>query len=601
MELRLMERGRQQVLFNYLPDATFDYEGGQLICRVTEIEGTPVTLRNEDALRRTIHRYVFGTAANPRWDRDHVIGFPDILKERESVRFIAPSAVRFDIFPNTWQCRNPLCRRVWVYNDMEELAAKNPQRQCGHCGGRLAQLYQVFIHSCGHIEQARPPYGCSRHPRSPLVLDDRRSQQARNFAWICPECGRQVANFVMKCPVCARPDAWMSPLPHRANAAYYAHFVRLIDIPPAQQIVSELGPDRLIEFLLTGTLPPSRSNLAAAEPIRQRLADPTLPPEIRSYLESMLRDLTGSSSTWAPSVTGPLKEDALHAAAEYVGVKLDLKIHSIEERERVLSRSSPELGERLRTIPGVLPRIGLSEVLLVEDFPVVTAVFGYTRDSFEPNPGNGKLPTTFRAFPPGMHGTHRTILVDAGEAEGILFRLDPRRVVSWLQTRGLADLPPNIPDSDVRVWLLENVAPVGQLVPPDLDPVTRAVFGLVHSMAHIFARVAAILAGFERGGIAEYLFPAIPAFALFSNRTDFSIGGIWTLFETHLPELFARAIDLETRTCVYDPVCLEHGGACHACMHLPETSCAHLNRCLSRQFLFGEPGRPGYWEGAFHL
>jgi hypothetical protein len=242
--------------------------------------------------------------------------------------------------------------------------------------------------------------------------------------------------------------------------------------------------------------------------------------------------------------------------------------------------------------------MGLSEVLLMEDFPVLTAVFGYTRDSFEPNPANGKSPTTFHAFPPGRHGTRRIIPIDVGEAEGILFRLDPLRVAAWLRKRGLADLPPNSSDSAVRLWLLDNVAPVNRFVPPDLDPLTHTVFGLIHSMAHILARVAAILAGFERSGIAEYLFPAIPAFALFSNRTDFSIGGIWTLFETHLPELFAQALDLENRACVYDPVCMEHGGACHACIHLPETSCAHLNRGLSRQFLFGGPEMQGYWDEA---
>jgi hypothetical protein len=54
--------------------------------------------------------------------------------------------------------------------------------------------------------------------------------------------------------------------------------------------------------------------------------------------------------------------------------------------------------------------------------------------------------------------------------------------------------------------------------------------------------------------------------------------------------------------CVYDPVCMEETGACHACMHVSEMSCEHFNRNLSRRYLFGwiEPDGDefiGYWDG----
>jgi hypothetical protein len=43
----------------------------------------------------------------------------------------------------------------------------------------------------------------------------------------------------------------------------------------------------------------------------------------------------------------------------------------------------------------------------------------------------------------------------------------------------------------------------------------------------------------------------------------------------------------QTRRCVYDPVCYEREGGCHACTHLAETSCRFFNLNLSRAFLFG--------------
>jgi hypothetical protein len=45
--------------------------------------------------------------------------------------------------------------------------------------------------------------------------------------------------------------------------------------------------------------------------------------------------------------------------------------------------------------------------------------------------------------------------------------------------------------------------------------------------------------------------------------------------------------ELQARRCVYDPVCSNDGGACHACVHLAETSCRFFNLNLSRAFLWG--------------
>lgn len=61
----------------------------------------------------------------------------------------------------------------------------------------------------------------------------------------------------------------------------------------------------------------------------------------------------------------------------------------------------------------------------------------------------------------------------------------------------------------------------------------------------------------------------------------------------------------EARRCVYDPVCRDHEGNCHACTHLAETSCRFFNLNLSRSFLFGGPDSElaripvGYFDSSF--
>ncbi len=85
-----------------------------------------------------------------------------------------------------------------------------------------------------------------------------------------------------------------------------------------------------------------------------------------------------------------------------------------------------------------------------------------------------------------------------------------------------------------------------------------------------------------------------------------TLGGLVNLGR---PEQLERHIDQaleEMRLCSSDPLCSEHapgaeadgtmhGGACHACLFAPETSCERGNRFLDRQTLVqtvSEQGTP---------
>ena len=72
-------------------------------------------------------------------------------------------------------------------------------------------------------------------------------------------------------------------------------------------------------------------------------------------------------------------------------------------------------------------------------------------------------------------------------------------------------------------------------------------------------------------------------------RTQPTMGGSarcrLSLFEQSLAEWLAEI--RSCRRCVYDPVCIDRGGSCHACTHLAETRCRFFNLNLGRPFLFG--------------
>jgi hypothetical protein len=134
------------------------------------------------------------------------------------------------------------------------------------------------------------------------------------------------------------------------------------------------------------------------------------------------------------------------------------------------------------------------------------------------------------------------------------------------------------------------------------DEITVYTFNLIHSLSHCLLSAASLISGFERVGMAEYLFPGELAFVIYSNKTVFTIGGFHTLFERYLDDLLRKSIeDPEMKMCVYDPVCLSRGGSCHGCMHLPEISCSYFNRQLGRVFIYGGEVQGkrirGFWEG----
>lgn len=115
------------------------------------------------------------------------------------------------------------------------------------------------------------------------------------------------------------------------------------------------------------------------------------------------------------------------------------------------------------------------------------------------------------------------------------------------------------------------------------------VFGLLHSLSHLCVRQAALLCGLERNSLSEYLIPKALSISIYpNNRFGATIGALTALFEQTLQHWISAIRG--AKNCVYDPVCHDHhGGNCHACTHLAETSCRFFNLNLSRAFLFGGP------------
>lgn len=254
-----------------------------------------------------------------------------------------------------------------------------------------------------------------------------------------------------------------------------------------------------------------------------------------------------------------------------------------------------ELKDRIEK---TLERLGIAELLYVEDLPVISASVGYTRRSFEPTYeelGAKRAPTQIRAFPslqreaaqglskPELLGTV-PVLAREGEHEGIFVSLQPERVLAWLQDNGIQLADPSLPPI---TRILNCLEPVDKYYDSIWTlPVRRMVFGLIHSVSHAMMRAVTRYAGLDRTSVSEYVFLPLLGCVVFDNSSSFRLGGIATLVRDNLAA-FLNNLSSEATECLYDTECIDHRGACHGCLHSPEISCRVFNHGLSRAFLLG--------------
>ncbi len=617
-----MRRGKQQILFNFLPGKTFDHESGQAICKVVRFQADEDTKLNR--------RYVLDRVAwlLNLWPEERRRGFPDPYRQPDRYVLATPKAVEAEIFPLLYYCTNRACRRVVFFQNVRQASSFNPELRCRTCGSRLIQLHHVLIHQCGHIRPFIVPR-CPQHGYDHIWLDTRGSQKYTQFRWRCRQCNFEKPIIYGKCDDCSLPDKTMRPVVHRATVAYYPQYRTMINLPgqdlariledperhwlaiAAYLRLFDHGPDnRLVDLVADRQGQTAEQESIATLERLIRNAPPATKASLQAQLDALRQGLSGLGGDRRSQLIRRAKElvtlrdDALEEAGrellEFVRIDEGLQITTVAQLEQKAQREMPgRLPVYRVAYRGALRETGLEDVRLIGDFPVTTVVVGFTRGQREADN------TIIRAFPRLRQEDPRTpLFVDTVETEALMFRLDPVRVLRWLELNGLAagDLPDYGDEKAVRAWILNQMTSINPFREiPENQPITRAVYGLVHSFSHLVLRQAVIQSGFDRTSLSEYLFPRALSFVLYSNnRSKFTIGGLYTLFEQTLHEHLRAVVD-KGEACVYDPVCMEETGACHACMHISEMSCEHFNRNLSRRYLFGriEPDGSefiGYWD-----
>lgn len=561
-----IRRSLSQALFSFLPDQTADLEGS--VWQVTSWADARFVAVDDDVVRREVAR-----AAYPWTVAMADSGLADHLLARHDMQVVTPSDSGIEVsrFPELFRCKN--CGRL----------SDNDRGSC-QCGDqRRAQLPFVAYHRCGRAETPWIPT-CPTHKQVRLQRLPGTTRTA-DLVFDCPVCNREIIKGFpwIKCD-CSYGGT-LDYNVHRAAVVYTPRTTVIVN-PPDPIVAAQLRAPSAADLTLRWALGGMQENgpLATAPSIDGFIAI----FETQGFDTQTARAMAEAAAAQAGNriSTAPgdldLGEEAKAEAVE-AALKLAYAVSGGRVRlDEMAASSGPSARARYEQLyPPAIREGGLEEVELLETFPVVTAVFGYTRG--EAAAGSSTL-RPFRAADGGI----RLHAIKA-ETEGLLFRLDPRRVAAWLAARGhLSTNPPDPYQARLAILSICQIPRAGEdtaLSTPGAD-----LLRLIHSISHRIIRKISAFAGIERDALSEYLIPLHLGFVVFAaSRGDFVLGGLQALFEHDLDKALREVVHGEPR-CALDPGCARNGSACAVCLHVGEPSCRYYNQFLARTTLFGPNG-----------
>ena len=557
-------RSASQILYGFLPEQTVDLRGD--VWKVKEWRNAlSVPNIDMDTLRRELLRLV------QPWEiaqRDGYLGRALRRGDPLVVYEVNPeNGVDVEPFPKQWVCR--ACKRLHFSAD-----AKCP---CGRQA--LSSFHFVGYHDeCGSLREVPLPR-CQRHNQVAVRFPG--ASASAELRFICPECQAELRRGFPRIACSCGKGGFFTFNVHRAAAVFTPRTVVVVNAPKAEQrqaIAQAGGRSRALSWVVEGMQGDVAHAPATEESLRQGLKAQLLPDDVIETLIDTAKKkgtLAGASVVQVPE---SVRQDAEDQAVSIALASINSR-RTIQELSRGTTSGS-KLADLYSTgYPAALAAAGLQSVDLMDRFPILTGVFGYTRGDYAPG-ASALVPFRNRQYVNSLHAS----LV---ETEALFWRLDPVAVARWLGSRGhkLNDFHDQ---ASARLAILQICR-----MPSATDrdgSVHQELFTLIHSYAHRFMRIGANFAGIDRNALAELLVPLHLGFFIYAGaRGDFVLGGLQAVFESQLGELLHAVFQDEWR-CPMDPGCTKGGGACVGCLHVGEPSCRWYNQLLDRATLFGPTG-----------
>jgi hypothetical protein len=257
-----------------------------------------------------------------------------------------------------------------------------------------------------------------------------------------------------------------------------------------------------------------------------------------------------------------------------------------------------------RRVADDLVRAGIEDARLIRNLDMVEFSFGFSRVSATPETTqkDRRMPVRLMGFPP-LPSNKRPIYVIEQQNEAIYIQLNAGMVAAFLQRNGVLAQPPTLPRT-IGGSLIESYQDFGLFLKDfsvrDEASRVRArdiasmTYLLVHSMAHHVMHGIARFSGLDLGSLSEVIFPADLAFVVHRRGMTEDLGNISSMWRDQNSAFLRYLVARRELRCGSGTLCDHRGGACPACIMIPETSCIAGNQLLSRAALVG--GRAPLWD-----
>jgi len=582
-----MQRSPGQILYRYLPGAVFLHEDG-FIAKTWKIDANRIEHRvHKSGLLDAVE------SAAEQWpSTNRNLPLPSTVPPSDFV-VLEPVRVDWDVWPLTFQCSNANCGRVKRFFNKEQVsqhADGDKGLLCRVCGWRLTQLSYFAAHACGQLAELYTPECRSCGKQDDIYLEDTGSFETSS--WRCRACGGifvQGTRFI-PCRCGSFPDrngkSFMRLYTVRDRRSHYPQHVSLINLQSHAYQALQAHPHRS-QVSLASYLGDESSIARALQDLDAGGSTERMSSDQWAQREAQLRAIGVLSDKDIEAIRrdqGPIDDGVFHsdAPAEVLDIAAE---QQMLERSALLDKTG--LGDRrtlrLAAEEAVGPlraplddaltattRLGLAELSVTLQFPVLLAAFGYTRQDRKP------AKSTLMSFAAkNLYDGKTPIFAMAAETEALMVELSALDIHGWLVAQKMVLPVAELSERSARLAMLQVFAEKG-----DAAHLAKT---LVHSMSHSFLRALDDgQSGFGESSLAEWLSPHSLTFAIYvSSYQEFSIGALWTLMHSRVRAWMER-IEESAFRCDNDPLCHNRSPrACERCLFLT-FGCRDFNEDLSR-------------------
>lgn len=612
-----ISRGRSQIMFNHLTNAVFpqdEYWFKVQELDVKEIEGEKAHLLDY------VYNYIENWTANNDLEHNLYPKIPDMYFFGEIQK------ASFELYPLIFYCN--YCKNVHPYRSIEELTRTNMLMKCQFCGkGKLKQYPYVLIHNNGDIQQIVVKTN-AEGTNWKTKYDGIRMVDTRSFktaTWFnskkryhMGELGTKITGLPITRTMRANNKRVMSGTHISDGSVYYpilcsfvnlkreelmkrkeqegfpfiqcAALLRLESIDydnfannfeakeqgVLKQLISQLkngGNNEILRAMIIQMAEINGVNLKAIE------------NDVQEEVNLLFRGNTPIDKI----IQDQLLHEFVYSWYECKGETLESKME--EAKELGDATQETVYKEAIKNIR----KYGLQAAMLLEEFPVLTMGIGFVRRR------NDRVASILNTFKQKIDGKSRIVIpLLSNKNEAIIFKLDPQKVLAWLiinkffENDGTTYKTEEQAHAVIYEYLLFTEIDENDLInkqPEDLQNdlpqlATIMTFRLLHSYIHGLFQAGKAILGLDIDSISEYLFHSSLSGAIYVSKLQGGgMGALISAFENDLTR-WMNALYEKVNTCLYDPVCHQHTGACHACMFL-KFSCRYFNHGLTRNLLVG--------------